>query len=92
MSKARRSALMKRAGPYLVTSNFNGMLTIYPEWPDTYNYEEDWGGPGIFSRAGLAADLQNWLNAPYLDAPPSQFDKLPKKWRGIHRLKREESK
>ena len=53
---------MKRAGPYKVVSASNGTLHVVPSWPlDT---GED-TGPGVFSRMGLAHDLESYLNAVY---------------------------
>jgi len=86
----RRTGLMRRAGPYQVISRANGALAVYPEWPDRYNFEEGWGGPGLFSRSGLAYDLQQWLNTLYEDKPPHQFYDLPESWRGIWRLRNDD--
>lgn len=65
----RRSAHMKRSGPYRVESCSDGTLTVYPRWPQFRTWtEEDGGGPGLFSRMGLAHDLERWLNAVYDEA------------------------
>ncbi len=70
---------MRDAGPYRVLSSSDGTLKVYPEWHEypgipSWQYGElhdgdysEWpgGGPGMFSRMGLAHDLQRYLNSPY---------------------------
>lgn len=70
MTRARRTALMRQSGPYQVESTIGGQLVIVPKWSQVPVWtEEDGGGPGLFSRLALAADLQAWLNAPYEAVP-----------------------
>lgn len=75
--RVRRTALMRHAGPYVVKSHSNGLLSVYPQWADLYGKpswmretEEDHmeaGGPGLFSRLGIADDIQRFLNQPFPD-------------------------
>jgi len=58
VSRARRTALMKRAGPYAVASRADGSLIVTPAWP----LDSD-PGPGLSSRMGLADDVEAFLNA-----------------------------
>lgn len=67
---ARRTALLRRSGPYLVQSLANGELLITPNWSgQRERWNEGVTGPGLLSRLGLAADLKAWLNAPYQPKP-----------------------
>ena len=70
--RVRRTKLMTEAGPNRVVSHVDGTLAVYPEWSG-YDGKPAWkreteedqrtaGGPGIFSRMGLASDLERWLN------------------------------
>lgn len=62
----RRTALMRQSGPYRVYSHADGKLTIYPAWSQYKKWTaEDGGGPGMPTRLALAAELQDWLNAPF---------------------------
>ena len=73
--RVRRNALMRRAGPYIVRSHSNGLLSVYPHWAgmhgkpgwlrETEADEAEAGGPGVFSRMGLADSLEKWLNVPH---------------------------
>ena len=64
--RVRRSPLLKESGPYMVGSKANGEIYISPAWPQCPKYTvEDGGGPGLFSRLRLAADIAEFLNAPY---------------------------
>lgn len=68
MTTARRTALMRKAGPYKVTSCADGSLIVEPGWPEYPPAVEraiHGGGPGPFTRMGLAADLEAWLNVPF---------------------------
>ncbi len=70
--RVRRTRLMRDAGPYKVVSNYDGTLVVYPEWSmydgkpawkrETEEDQRNAGGHGFFSRMGLAADLERWLN------------------------------
>ena len=61
MSRAKRTALMKRAGPYAVASRADGSLIVTPAWPLDSDPDGD-RGPGLSSRMGLAADVEAFLN------------------------------
>lgn len=62
----RRPSFVTKCGPYVVRSCADGSLEVTPSWPQFPPYnDEDGGGPGLFSRVHLAAELQAWLNAPY---------------------------
>jgi len=56
-TKARRTKLMRDAGPYSVESCANGELRIYPDWPQEKPYR-----PGLLTRMALAADIELFLN------------------------------
>ena len=70
--RARRTALMRKAGPYKVESLVDGTLMVSPDWSaypgkpgwrrETQDDENEAGGPGLFSRLGLANDVQDFLN------------------------------
>jgi len=60
----RRPTFIRESGPYKVVSCADGTLSVKPTWPQFQPWnEEDGGGPGLFSRMALAANLQRWLNA-----------------------------
>jgi len=57
---------VKKSGPYKVTSQLDGTLIVYPAWHQFLEWRpETGGGPGLFSRLALAAELQEWLNNVY---------------------------
>lgn len=59
----KRPKTVKRAGPYIVQSCADGTMVVTPNWPMFRKFDPDeGGGPGLGSRLGLAADLQDWLN------------------------------
>lgn len=92
--RVRRTALMRQAGPYVVKSHVNGVLAVYPQWAELYGKpswmretEEDRmeaGGPGIFSRMGIADDIQRFLNQPFSDesvqALKQEVERLTDHW------------
>ena len=60
---ARRTKFMKESGPYRVLSCADGSLRVTPEWPQDPPWSEDeGGGPGLFSRLQLAAEIEEFLN------------------------------
>ena len=62
-ASVRKPASVRRAGPYQVSSRADGTLIVTPAWPNFRPYTpEDGGGPGVFSRLGLAHDFERWLN------------------------------
>ena len=61
----RRSALIRKSGPYMVSSNADGSLKVVPAWPQFREYN----APGLISRIYLAEHLEAWLNAG-LEAKP----------------------
>ena len=63
MMPARRTDLLRREGPFWVTSLVNGTLVVYPAWAFCGRWEvEEGGGPGIFTRMELALEVQAFLN------------------------------
>lgn len=67
----RRTAMLKRAGPYKVASSVDGVMHVTPAWPDFPPFDvKEGGGPGMFSRMRLAADLERFLNAPWAAGEP----------------------
>lgn len=61
--RARRTKLMRDAGPYRVLSCADGSLRIEPDWPgEEYFDEETGGGPGLFTRMALADHVERFLN------------------------------
>lgn len=90
----RRPHWVKKSGPYKVSSHADGTLTVYPAWPQFQEWtEEDGGGPGLFSRTGLAHDLQNWLNAVYDVAEVAEWVLMnqPKRERRLKRYLKKSS-
>ena len=89
--RIRRTALMKRAGPYRVVSHLGGLLSVYPHWlgmdgkpswrRETEADAMEAGGPGVFSRMGLAYDVQRWLNVPHDDSE-AVIEATEHLWRG----------
>lgn len=63
--RVRRTALIKRSGPYEVSSRVDGVIMIKPRWQQS---EEEGGGPGLLSRIALAENIERWLNATYANA------------------------
>ena len=60
----RRPAMVRQSGPYKVDSVADGTMIVTPSWPQCPAWRKgEGGGPGLFSRLGLAADLERWLNA-----------------------------
>ena len=80
----RRSHLLRVSGPYRVVSysqNGDGQVfaVVHPAYP---KYGSDWaeqrahghgGGPGIFSSMAFARELQEFLNAPYVQATVKEW-------------------
>ena len=61
---------MRKAGPYTVQSCADGTLVVEPSWPEyppAVERANRGGGPGPFTRMGLAGDIERWLNAVYPD-------------------------
>lgn len=74
---ARRTALIRKAGPYKVESLANGEIRVCPTWPEYPGYTEHENGPGLFTRMDLAEDLQKWLNSGYEgDLPPLSWERM----------------
>ncbi len=66
----RKPSWVRKSGPFECISYVNGYIMVKPSWPQ---YGAVWemdkgGGPGIFGRMGLAANLEKWLNSCYSDA------------------------
>ena len=73
--RVRRTAVMRDAGPFKVQSHLGGTLHVFPSWSGLYGKpgwrrrtdkdEATAGGPGFFSRMGLAEHVERFLNGPY---------------------------
>ncbi len=94
MTRRRRTAILNHNGPYHVQSystSADGMVLLavfpafsqYEEWEDGVSWREhrkqgDGGGPGIFASIGLAAALEDFLNAPYDEATIAKWKAIDK--------------
>ena len=55
--------LLQESGPYKVESRADGTVLVTPSWPQFPPYSEDeGGGPGMFSRLGLADEIRALIN------------------------------
>jgi hypothetical protein len=100
----RRTVWIKQSGPYKVVSCVDGTLCVYPAWPQydehrslARGYWHDGGGPGFPGRMGLAAHIQDFLNAPYTAKDISDWlewglEDQEKAWRKSNRQFRKDRK
>jgi len=89
----KQTKLVKRAGPYYITSHSQGRgivyFMVYPAFPQYDNsdykwaesrYKQEGGGPSIFTSIGTAKAMEEFLNSVY---PPEQVKEWGKRIKAI---------
>ena len=75
---ARRTKFMKDSGPYRVLSCANGDLKVVPAWKQFPPWNKvDGGGPCLFSRLRLVADVEDFMNVATQNEKSRACDPAP---------------